>query len=196
VFLQPSVDEHACGSTICQALEVVLPMPEISSLCLQVHDLERQLAAEVRVLHQSLQAQGSSSIAAGACAAAEDGCDAAAQQQAEAAEAALATSDATVVRLDASLAPEQRVLRAATDAQDAAQQELSQAEKRYQRCTAAQALQSRRPMQAADGAAGGNPSPGARRQLQVTLRLQRSRHADALQRLQDVKLLPCLRHAQ
>ena len=137
---------------------------------LQVQGLERHLAAAARVLHQSLQAKDGSSTVADACAARAEGCEAVEQQQqqAAAAETALTTSEATLVRLDATLAAEKRALHAATEARDAAQQEVAQAERRYQRCTAVQGQQGPRPKPPASGASADVPSHGARRQLRVT----------------------------
>lgn len=77
----------------------------------------------------------------------------------------LATSEAALVRLDASLAVEKQALQAATDARDAAQRELGQADKRYRRCAAAQG---QRPKQT-KGVIAGDSSHGPRRQLQVKL---------------------------
>ena len=86
-------------------------------------------------------------------------------------ESAQAANEAALVQLDAGLAVEKRRLQAATDAQDTAQQELRQAERRYQRCTAPQGQQGLRPKQAADGPVGGSPGSSTRRQLQVALHL-------------------------
>ena len=125
------------------------------------------------MLHQSLQTKGSSGLAAEACDAGTDVSDAAAQQQAaaaaaEAAESAQAANEAALVRLDASLAVEKRTLQAALHARDAAQQELRQAERRYQRCMAPQGQRGPRPKHAATEAAVDSPGNGTRRQLQVS----------------------------
>lgn len=131
--------------------------------------MERRLAAAAGMLHQSLQAKGGSGAAAEACDVGEASSDAAAQQQAAAAaaESAQAATEAALVQLDASLMVEKRTLRAASDARDAAEQELRQAERRYQRCTSPRGQRGPRPKQAA-GAAGDRPGHGTRRQLQVS----------------------------
>jgi hypothetical protein len=151
-------------------------LSQLMSPLLQVVELERRLAAAAGTLHQSLQAEGVSSSAAKSCNASAEAADAAAQQQAEAtaaeaAESAQAANEAALVRLDGDMAVEKRTLRAAMDARDAAQQELRQAERRYQRCAAPQWQRGPRLKHAATGAAIDSPGNGTRRQLQVTLRL-------------------------
>ena len=136
-------------------------------------EFESRVAAAAGTLHQSLQTKGGGGAAAEACDAGTEAANAAAQQQAAAAaavaaESAQAANEAALVQLDAGLAVEKRILQAATDARDTAQQELRQAERRYQRCTATPGQRGPRPKQAAGGAAGDRPGHGTRRQLQVS----------------------------